>query len=142
MCGPSRYDVMTSNCAESMNNVNVSVREYCIAKLIDFIRERMQKWFVERKENAENTQTILTNKREKHLVDLQRQAAKLKVKPTSYFEFEVVDRHCRSFVVDLQTRTCTCGEFQLNHFVCVHAVAAIGLRPRESCYNYISPYYT
>ncbi|CAH9058076.1 unnamed protein product [Cuscuta europaea] len=42
MCGTRRYDVMTSNCAESMNNVNVSARECCIAKLIDFIRKRMQ----------------------------------------------------------------------------------------------------
>ncbi|CAH9135731.1 unnamed protein product [Cuscuta epithymum] len=142
MSGPRRYDVMTSNCAESMNNVDTSAMEYCITNVIDFIRETMQKWFVERKESAEKTKTILTNKREKHLVDLQSQSAKLKVKPTSYFEFEVVDRHCRSFVVDLQTRTCTCGEFQLNHFVCIHAIAAIGLRPREYCYDYISPYYT
>ncbi|CAH9090814.1 unnamed protein product [Cuscuta epithymum] len=142
MCGPSRYDVMTSNCAESMNNVNAAAREYCIAKLLDFIRERMQQWFVKRKEKAEKTQTILTNKHEKHLVALQSQAAKLKVKPASYFEFEVVDRHCRSFVVDLQARTCTCAEFQLNHFVCVHGVAAIGICPRVSCYDYISPYYT
>ncbi|CAH9135736.1 unnamed protein product [Cuscuta epithymum] len=95
MSGSRRYDVMTSNCAESMNNVSVCAREYSVSKLIDFLRERMQKWFVERKEKAEKTQTILTKKREKHLVALQSQAAKLKVKPTSYFEFEVVDRHCR-----------------------------------------------
>ncbi|CAH9101577.1 unnamed protein product, partial [Cuscuta europaea] len=123
---------MTSNCAESMNNVNVFAREYSISKLIDFLRERMQQWFTERKESAEKTRTILAPTREKHLVTLQGQACRMQVKPASYTEFEVVDRHCRSFVVDLNSKTCSCGEFQLSHFVCVHAVSAIATRPAMS----------
>ncbi|CAH9085629.1 unnamed protein product, partial [Cuscuta epithymum] len=142
MSGPRRYDIMTSNCAESMNNVDVSAREYSVSKLIDFLRGRMQQWFAERKEKAEMTTTILSKKREKVLVALQSQASRLRVKPCSFLEFEVIDRHSRSFVVDLNAKTCTCGEFQLSHFVCVHAVAAINFRPQLSCYDYISPYYT
>ncbi|CAH9084974.1 unnamed protein product, partial [Cuscuta epithymum] len=142
MSSPRIYDVMTSNCAESLNNVNVSAREYSISKLVDFLRERMKLWFTERKELAEKTCTILATKREKHLVARQGQACRMQVKPASYIEFEVVDRHCRSFLVDLNAKTCTCNVFQLTHFVCVHAVAAIGTRPAMSCYSFISPYYT
>ncbi|CAH9135926.1 unnamed protein product [Cuscuta epithymum] len=66
----------------------------------------------------------------------------MKVKPSCAYEFEVIDRKCRCFVVNLNSKSCSCGQFQLDHFVCVHAVAAIGSRPGLSCYNYISPYYT
>ncbi|CAH9055782.1 unnamed protein product [Cuscuta europaea] len=79
MSGPRRYDIMTSNCAESMNNVNVSAREYSTSKLVDFLRERMQQWFSERKENAEKTRTFFAPTREKHLVALQGQACRMQV---------------------------------------------------------------
>ncbi|RAL42495.1 hypothetical protein DM860_011113 [Cuscuta australis] len=139
--GPFRYSVMTSNAAKSMNNVNNSAREYPICKLVDFIRERMQKWFHERFETATSTSTILPKKLESELITLQRDAFKMKVKPSCPYEFEIVDRWTRTFVVNLRDKSCTCGDFQLDHFVCVHAVAAIGSRPGLSCYNFISPYY-
>ncbi|VFQ60321.1 unnamed protein product [Cuscuta campestris] len=139
--GPFRYSVMTSNAAESMNNVNNSAREYPICKLVDFIRERMQKWFHDRFETASSTSTILPKKLESELITLQRDAFKMKVKPSCPYEFEIVDRWTRSYVVNLRDKSCTCGEFQLDHFVCVHVVAAIGTRPGLSCYNFISPYY-
>ncbi|CAH9128404.1 unnamed protein product, partial [Cuscuta epithymum] len=142
LAGPSRFNVMTSNCAESLNSVNVCAREYCVSKLIDFLRERMQEWFTERREKAESTHTILSEKNEKVLVALQLESRCMKVKPSCAYEFEVIDRKCRCFVVNLNSKSCSCGQFQLDHFVCVHAVAAIGSRPGLSCYNYISPYYT
>ncbi|CAH9108157.1 unnamed protein product [Cuscuta europaea] len=66
----------------------------------------------------------------------------MKVNASCEYEFEVIDRKCRRFVVNLNSRICTCGQFQLDHFVCVHAVAAICSRPGLSCYSYISSYYT
>ncbi|CAH9062888.1 unnamed protein product [Cuscuta europaea] len=142
MSGPKRYNIMPSNCAESMNKVNVCAREYSVSKLVDFLRERMQQWFTERKDKAEKTSTILTKKCEKRLVAMQAESTRMKVKPSCAYEFEVVDSRCKSFVVNLNSRSCTCGHFQLDQFVCVHDVAAIGIRPHLSCYTYISPYYT
>ncbi|VFR00275.1 unnamed protein product [Cuscuta campestris] len=66
----------------------------------------------------------------------------LLVRPASNFEFLVIETDGRSFVVNFQDRTCTCGEFQLDNFVCVHAVAVTRQRPGLSCYDYVSPYYT
>ncbi|CAH9091170.1 unnamed protein product [Cuscuta epithymum] len=37
---------------------------------------------------------------------------------------------------------CTCREFELDGFLCVHSVAAIRSRPGLSCYDYISEFYT
>ncbi|VFQ78817.1 unnamed protein product [Cuscuta campestris] len=139
--GPHRFSVMTSHAVESMNNVNNSAREYPISKLVDFIRERMQKWFHERFQAASSTTTILPKKLESELISLQRDAFKMKVKPACPYEFKIVDRWTRSFVVNLRDKTCTCDNFQLDQFICVHAVAAVASRPGLSCYNFISPYY-
>ncbi|CAH9141044.1 unnamed protein product [Cuscuta epithymum] len=142
MSGFNRFNVMTSNCAESLNSVNACARQYCVSKLINFLRERMQEWFKARREIAESTCTKLSEKYEKLLVSLQFESSRMKVNASCAYEFEVIDRKCRRFVVNLNSRICTCGQFQLNHFVCVHAVAAIGSRPGLSCYSYISSYYT
>ena len=64
----------------------------------------------------------------------------MQVKPSSPYEFEVVDLDSRIFVVNLQDRTCHCRQFQVDQFVCAHAVAACRQRGL-SVYDYVSPYY-
>ncbi|CAH9086615.1 unnamed protein product [Cuscuta europaea] len=64
------------------------------------------------------------------------------VKPSCDFEYEVFDKRSRSYVVNLKERTCTCREFQLDGFLCVHSVATIRSRPELSFYDYISEFYT
>ncbi|CAH9089170.1 unnamed protein product [Cuscuta europaea] len=36
MSGFNRFNVMTSNCAESLNSVNACARQYCVSKVINF----------------------------------------------------------------------------------------------------------
>ena len=55
-----RYSIMTSNNAESLNSVLLKAREFPIAKIFDFLRERMTKWFYERREKALGTMTALS----------------------------------------------------------------------------------
>ncbi|RAL50867.1 hypothetical protein DM860_005223 [Cuscuta australis] len=74
----SRYSSMTSNLAESMNNVNKNARDYSVAKLVEFLRGRMQRWFHERAEIASSTRTPLPKKRENELIQLQRDAFRMK----------------------------------------------------------------
>ena len=45
-----RYDIMTTNIAESINAVAKDERAMTVTALIEWIRELMQKWFVERRE--------------------------------------------------------------------------------------------
>lgn len=52
----------------------------------------------------------------------------------------MVDLDSRVFVVNLEHRTCYCRQFQLDQFVCPHAVAACRERGL-SVYDYVSPYY-
>ncbi|XP_016493528.1 uncharacterized protein LOC107812870 [Nicotiana tabacum] len=47
----------------------------------------------------------------------------------------------KCFIVFLQNKRCSCGQFQLDELPCVHALATLRHR-NESYENYCSPYYT
>ncbi|VFQ78645.1 unnamed protein product [Cuscuta campestris] len=127
-CSNQRYSIMTSNLAESMNNVDAVPREYPISQLVDFLIGRTQRWFHERRDLANCTSTTLTKFYESELNELHSASTVMEVRPACSFEFLVIDKNGRSFVVNFQNTTCTCCEFQLDHFVCVHAVAATRCR--------------
>ncbi|VFQ67552.1 unnamed protein product [Cuscuta campestris] len=98
----NRYSIMTSNNAESMNSVNATPREYPIAQLVDFIVGRMQKWFHDRRELAHSTSTILTKQCESDLLALHVASAVMTVRPSCSYEYLVVGKKGRSYVVNFR----------------------------------------
>ena len=74
-----RYDVMTTNISESLNNVLVNAREYPIEALIEHFRSLLQRWFYERRNKADQTFTYLTNHANKCLRDREKIARCLSV---------------------------------------------------------------
>ena len=56
----SRYTIITSNNAESLNALTVKARSFPIVKCLDWLRERMQVWFYQRREKASSTQSVLS----------------------------------------------------------------------------------
>ncbi|VFQ81972.1 unnamed protein product [Cuscuta campestris] len=141
-CSNQRYSIMTSNLAESVNNIDAVPREYPIIQLVDFLIGRTQRWFHERRELANSTSSTLTKFYESELNELHFPSAVMEVRTSCAFEFIVIDKNGHSFVVNFQNMTCTCCEFQLDHFVCVHAIAATRCRSSLSCYDYVSSFYT
>ncbi|CAH9148602.1 unnamed protein product [Cuscuta epithymum] len=109
--------------------------------LIEFLFTKMQEWFLARRELATSSKSRLSDVCEEVLVNLMMDSTGMIVRPSTAYLFEVIDKSCRPYVVDLEAKTCTCREFELEDFVCVHAVAAIGKRTGISCYDYISKYY-
>ncbi|VFQ95966.1 unnamed protein product [Cuscuta campestris] len=69
-CSNNRYSIMTSNLAESMNNVDAVPREYPITQPVDFLVGRMQVWFHKRRKFANATSSILTKFYEAELKEL------------------------------------------------------------------------
>ncbi|XP_024013909.1 uncharacterized protein LOC112087988 [Eutrema salsugineum] len=55
-----RYDVKTTNPAESINNKLLTPREYPVIPLLDSIREMLTNWFFERKKLSSKHQAPLT----------------------------------------------------------------------------------
>lgn len=62
-----RYNLMTTNIAESMNKALSKARSLPIVRLLESIRTMMTRWFAERREDANSQQTTLSRGVEKLL---------------------------------------------------------------------------
>lgn len=62
-----RYGIMTSNIAESMNNVDKKARLMSVGFLVEWLRGLMQRWFVDRREKAKDNKSILAPQAEEKL---------------------------------------------------------------------------
>lgn len=136
----TRYNIMTSNNAETLNGLLKSAREFPILGLIDYIRETQQRWFFERHVEAEKCTTILTPSLEKKMYMNYNGSNDFDVRHVSPNIYDVgnnVERH----IVDLEILRCTCRKFDLDKFPCVHAIAAVKLNGGDG-YTICSPFYS
>ncbi|KAK3222302.1 hypothetical protein Dsin_009327 [Dipteronia sinensis] len=91
-----RYHMMTTNIAESMNFCLLAIRKLPITSIAEFIRDLLQ-------------QRVLASQRcEIHLIDFDR--------------FKVEDQW-KEAIVDLEQRSCSCREWDLDELPCIHAMA-------------------
>ena len=65
----------------------------------------------------------------------------VKVRPSSVYEFEVIDRDGQSWAVNLTNKTCTCRMFQIDNFICPHGIACCRFR-NYVVEDYISLFYS
>ncbi|XP_059313421.1 uncharacterized protein LOC132064451 [Lycium ferocissimum] len=98
----------TSNIAESINNATKNARELPVAKLLDFMRELVERWNATHNEEAKNTFTILLKSIKKLST---RMGYYHTVRASTEFLHTVIDG-VKRFTVCLRARTCTCGRFQ------------------------------
>ncbi|XP_062113929.1 uncharacterized protein LOC133824929 [Humulus lupulus] len=70
----NRYNIMTSNYAESFNNKTRDARSFPITTFVKFFRFTLQSWFYDRRETSEKTTTTLAPTYEKNLVDMAEKA--------------------------------------------------------------------
>ncbi|KAK9064097.1 hypothetical protein SSX86_017969 [Deinandra increscens subsp. villosa] len=101
----NRYDLMTSNSAESMNALSVDARKLPITKLIDFFIDSVSKWYYERRQVGEKNVHYLTKAAE---IIVSRRIVKSRtfsVRGINDHEF-VVDDKCQLCRVNLHQRTC------------------------------------
>ncbi|KAM6595991.1 hypothetical protein CsatA_006515 [Cannabis sativa] len=68
-CPGDRYNIMTSNAAESFNKVTEEFRKFPVTILVDFIRFTLQNWFASRLEKASKCATPLATTFENDLKD-------------------------------------------------------------------------
>ncbi|XP_019242446.1 PREDICTED: uncharacterized protein LOC109222554 [Nicotiana attenuata] len=107
---------------------------------MDFIQEKLQRWFYERRTTTEGIFRELSNWAEATLEDKIKPAFTFRVLPIDRLKLNVKEGGME-FIVDLDKRTCDCSEFQLDEIPCEHAIAAI-----ESIYQkksaFCSAYYS
>lgn len=120
----ARYDIMTTNIAESWNAVLREARGFPIISLVEYIRTKIMTWFSQRREAAEAATNTLTPKTEEILAVNFKESAGYDIRTINATEFEVRDKNGLSYHVSLANKTCSCYKFQMLHIPCCHAVGA------------------
>ncbi|KAL4018522.1 hypothetical protein IC575_022120 [Cucumis melo] len=110
-CPGRRYNMMTTNIAESMNSILKEPRDLPIASFLENVRALLQRWFWERREEDIKVTPTLTKWAELVIQKKQEGALTMKVNPIDCYQFHVKDLD-KEEVVNLQTKECTCKEFQ------------------------------
>ncbi|XP_070008093.1 uncharacterized protein [Nicotiana sylvestris] len=123
-CPRRRYDMLTTNIVESMNNVLRRARELPLLTMMDFIQEKLQSWFYERRTTAEGIFREISNWAEATLEEKIKPAFTFRVLPIDRLKFNVKEGGME-FIVDLDKRICDCCQFQLDEIPCEHAITAI-----------------
>ncbi|XP_033131799.1 uncharacterized protein LOC117126796 [Brassica rapa] len=124
-----RFNVMTSNAAELLNNALLPARDSPIMALFEFIRRKLCTWYVSRRTEISKMKGNVPDNIQKILVEQLVLSTGLLVMPCSTWLFEVTHRPTNfGFTVDLDKRTCTCLEFQKLGLPCRHAIAAASCR--------------
>ncbi|XP_060216270.1 uncharacterized protein LOC132643753 [Lycium barbarum] len=122
-----RYNMLTTNNVETMNSVLRKAKELPIMACIDYIQNKLQNWFYQRKFDATGPSHDLTCWAEKILLEKISRGFTMKVENITPVKFVVKDERYQ-YNVDLKNMTCECLEFQTDELPCTHAMAVIDKR--------------
>ncbi|XP_049387194.1 uncharacterized protein LOC125851445 [Solanum stenotomum] len=144
-CPENRYNIMTSNIAESVNAMFEVEREFPIVVLFDEINMRFAKLFHERRMELVNSPNIFVPSMEKQISKNINLGNKLLAHQIANYKFSI-NGHGDVATVNLQRRMCTCRVFDLDKIPCPHAMAALRSQYGEhfgnQIYEYSSSYYS
>ncbi|RVW50000.1 hypothetical protein CK203_082263 [Vitis vinifera] len=135
-----RYNIMTTGIVESLNAVLKNARDLPVLQLVEEMRNLLQKWFVTRQQQAMSMSTELTMWVDGELRSRYNMSARYLVEPINSKECNVNYADI-SAQVNLDTRSCTCRQFDLDHIPCAHAIVACRFY-NISCYTLCSKYFT
>ncbi|XP_022148136.1 uncharacterized protein LOC111016889 [Momordica charantia] len=122
-----RYTQMTSNNAESVNALFRHTRRLPVTALLDHIRGLLQTWFYDRRTLASSRSTTLSDYAENKLAEYWDNARRHVVVNIDQFHVQVRDGNLDG-IVDFNSRTCSCREFDYFKIPCSHAIAGAMMR--------------
>ncbi|XP_022858232.1 uncharacterized protein LOC111379127 [Olea europaea var. sylvestris] len=133
--------MMTSNNAESFNTLFKKDRELPILAMLENIREKLQQWFHDHREESQSCISVLTPAQKDKLFKTLQVARKVYVEPLDQFRFSARCGCNFGYIVYLNDNTCMNRWFQFESFSCTYAMAVTlyrGIPPHTLC----SAYYT
>lgn len=133
-----RYGQMTSNGCESWNAQISDERSLPITKFIDAIRVILMNQMRTRRQIAATWTTVLCKDVDAHMNELVDQSRSWHVIPSTDDIWEVFSTP--NAVVDLQSGSCSCRQWQIMGPPCIHAAAVIFNKLRGA-YQHVDHYY-
>ncbi|KAG5600689.1 hypothetical protein H5410_032059 [Solanum commersonii] len=141
----NRYNIMTSNIAESVNAMFEVEREFSIIDLFDEINMRFAKLFHKRRMELVNSPNIFVPSMEKQISKNINLGNKLLAHQIANYKFSI-NGHGDVATVDLQRIMCTCRVFDLDKIPCPHAMTTLlsqySAHFGNQIYEYSSSYYS
>ncbi|ERN07906.1 hypothetical protein AMTR_s00012p00235430 [Amborella trichopoda] len=127
-----RYNILTSNIAESFNNWLNEARDSPIISLVECIHIKMMELFNQRRDDGGKWTGMLTPFAEKYIAKMVQPSRQHDVRHCRPTEFEIIS-HEQTFFVDLGQRTCSCRQWEVQGLPCSHAIAAIHNKKYDVC---------
>ncbi|CAL2264952.1 unnamed protein product [Prunus armeniaca] len=119
----NRYGEMCNNASESFNSWIFELRALPICQMVDGIRSKLLKMMAEWSRKAEQWCSVLCPVMERTLNERLMVGRNWNVSRCSASVYDVHAEICVK--VDLANRLCSCHEWQIKGFPCVHALVAI-----------------
>ncbi|KAJ9535559.1 hypothetical protein OSB04_un001304 [Centaurea solstitialis] len=136
-----RFNIMTSNSAESINALSRNARKLPIVGLMEYFREFQQEWYFIRRRKKEELNHQLTEWAQKKIHKRIVKSATWTAHGIGYDKWEVRD-YGYNAEVDMRHRNCTCLKWQVSGLPCGHAITvAKRLGKNDVFYLITQPYY-
>ncbi|XP_044468165.1 uncharacterized protein LOC123197816 [Mangifera indica] len=136
-----RYNIMTTNIAESFNDFVKHARGLPITMLAEFIRGTLQRWFYERRNHANKCPNFVTPWMEEKISRRLSKSARLKVRSITPHRYQVIAFGGYMGIVDSDEMSCTCKKFQLSHIPCEHVVAVTRYMSFTNVNTWVHPFF-
>ncbi|XP_024015956.1 uncharacterized protein LOC112089207 [Eutrema salsugineum] len=120
----NRYNLMTSNACEQLNNALKKGRSSPIVELLQFIQAMMSRWFEARIKKARKRRGMVSIEVDKEMLVNFANCKGSKLNNISNVSCQIVDPYGGKMFVCLADRSCTCKMFDKLKFPCGHALIA------------------
>ncbi|XP_028112998.1 uncharacterized protein LOC114311135 [Camellia sinensis] len=134
----NRYGKMCSNASESFNNWITEAHHLPITRLVDSIRTRIMWQMSTWRDTLHKWARVICPKMEKRIEKSYNTDRSWNVSQSNSNVYEFHSNP--SVMVDVDRRTCSCFQWQINGFPCVHAIVAARRSGRDLC-TLIEPYF-
>ncbi|KAJ9566957.1 hypothetical protein OSB04_002923 [Centaurea solstitialis] len=136
-----RFNIMTSNSAESINAMSRFARRLPIVGLIEYFREFQEEWYFLRRNKAAELNHPLTEWAQLKIQKMIGKSAMWTVRGIGYGRWQVHDMD-RGAEVDMTIRSCSCLKWQVSGLPCGHAIAVAKKLGEKDCFHLITvPYF-
>jgi MULE transposase domain/MuDR family transposase/SWIM zinc finger len=138
-----RYGHLTSNIAESLNSWILQAREQPIVAMFETIRHQLMDWFNARRLiDAETHGLVVTKVAQSIQTLINTRARRYRYLASTEAIYEVRSKETlNEYLVNLDTQTCSCREWQSNGYPCAHGLAVI-LGNNKDPQTYVKQFYT
>ncbi|XP_013699741.1 uncharacterized protein LOC106403460 [Brassica napus] len=119
-----RYNIMTSNIVEQLNNALVEGRSSPIVELVMFIQGMMTRWFSARRKKSERHRGLMTVEVDKVMIKSMALASGSKINSVSSGSSQIVGKFGGYDSVVLNQKKCSCKYLDNMKIPCGHAMLA------------------